>query len=127
MTVVFQEFTNARWRRPLAVLGAIAGTIAAFGNVATAQQPMYVYSSGYSRPSVIVDLSVLDKLGPAPTLPGLLRTPRAAPLAAIPGATLLPPPATPPSAGASGSMRARSITAISASPAATVGRPSARW
>ena len=95
MTVVFQEFTNARWRRPLAVLGAIAGTIAAFGNVATAQQPMYVYSSGYSRPSVIVDLSVLDKLGPAPTLPGLLRTPRAAPLAAIPGATLLPPPARP--------------------------------
>src|SRR3546814_15043886 len=30
-------------------------------------------SNPYSNPSVIVDLSVLEKFGPPPTLPGLLR------------------------------------------------------
>ena len=61
----------------------------------SAQQKYYVFSTGSSRPSVIVDLSVLEKLGPQPTLPGMLRSGRSSAAPAAP-AGLLPPPPEPP-------------------------------
>jgi outer membrane protein OmpA-like peptidoglycan-associated protein len=100
------------WRFPMnkfrltALSGAlILGTLAN-ASVVNAQSRYNLYSPGSSRPSVIVDLTVLDKLGPEPTLPGLLR-PRT-PVAAAPvrrpesqylsgnQARLLPPPNEPP-------------------------------
>ncbi|MFT6580367.1 MAG: outer membrane protein OmpA-like peptidoglycan-associated protein [Alphaproteobacteria bacterium] len=50
----------------------ILGTLAS-ATIVNAQNRYNLYSPGSSRPSVIVDLTVLDKLGPEPTLPGLLR------------------------------------------------------
>ena len=61
----------------------------------SAQQKFYVFSPGSSRPSVIVDLSVLEKLGPQPTLPGMLRSGRSSVASTAPGG-LLPPPSEPP-------------------------------
>ena len=58
-------------------------------------QQYFVFPPGSSRPSVIVDLSVLDKLGPEPTLPGMLRSGRP-PLASASKGGLLPPPVEPP-------------------------------
>lgn len=62
---------------------------------ANAQQRYYEFPLGSSRPSVIVDLSVLDKLGPQPTLPDMLRSGRPYVTPALKGG-LLPPPAEPP-------------------------------
>jgi len=62
---------------------------------ANAQQQYYEFPPGSSRPSVIVDLSVLDKLGPRPTLPDMLRSGRPSVTPALKGG-LLPPPAEPP-------------------------------
>ncbi len=77
-----------------------AGTLLAAVIPASAQQ-QYVFPPGSSRPSVIVDLGVLEKLGPEPTLPGMLRSglgPTAPAATATPSVTggLLPPPAQPP-------------------------------
>lgn len=62
---------------------------------ASAQQQYNVYPPGSNRPSVIVDLSVLEKLGPKPSLPGMLRPDRLQ-LAPSPQGVLLPPPIKPP-------------------------------
>jgi outer membrane protein OmpA-like peptidoglycan-associated protein len=69
--------------------------IAALVNPVEAQQQVLVYMPGASKPSVIVDLSALDKLGPERTLTELLRPTRVTPIPR-PDSTLLPPPATPP-------------------------------
>lgn len=78
------------WRAAL-----FACTLATMALPADAQQQYYVYPPGSSRPSVIVDFGVLEKLGPAPTLPGMLRSGRAPVVPATQGG-LLPPPAEPP-------------------------------
>ena len=79
--------------RALVVLGAGFLLLVSNGGAADAQSTI---SSRYvGRPSVIVDLSVLDKFGPAPTLASLLRkgstslTPGTA--ARAPGQLLAPP------------------------------------
>ena len=75
----------------------LACALMAMAAPVSAQQQYYVFAPGSSRPSVIVDLSVLEKLGPQPTLPGMLRSGRSpvAPAAPQRGG-LLPPPSEPP-------------------------------
>lgn len=92
MTVGFGHFNKLRsWRIVLFSVASLATV-----NMASAQQQVYVYSPGTSRPSVIVDLGVLDRLGPEPTLPGLLRSQRDTAPSVAPRSSLLPPPASPP-------------------------------
>ena len=89
--------TSVAAARALIVLGAGFLLLVSNGGAADAQSTI---SSRYvGRPSVIVDLSVLDKFGPAPTLAGLLRkgstglTPGTA--ARAPGQLLAPPKTQP--------------------------------
>ena len=99
-------------RRFLAVLSGIFLSATLTASVADAQRRYNLYAPGSNRPSVIVDLTVLDKLGPEPTLPKMLRP--SAPLSThtitatlAPGvpasrkSTLLPPPSEPPKSNVS--------------------------
>jgi outer membrane protein OmpA-like peptidoglycan-associated protein len=60
-------------RRFLAVFSGIILSATLVPSDADAQRRYNLYSPGSNRPSVIVDLTVLDKLGPEPTLPKMLR------------------------------------------------------
>jgi outer membrane protein OmpA-like peptidoglycan-associated protein len=98
--VFWRSYMNNR--RILAVFSGIVLGAMASASVADAQRRYNLYSPGSSRPSVIVDLTVLDKLGPEQTLPNMLRPftplatgPATAALAPNRGG-LLPPPKEPP-------------------------------
>jgi outer membrane protein OmpA-like peptidoglycan-associated protein len=99
-------------RRFLAVLSGIFLSAMLTASVADAQHRYNLYAPGSNRPSVIVDFTVLDKLGPEPTLPKMLRPSAALSTHTItetlaPGvptsrkSTLLPPPSEPPKSNVS--------------------------
>ena len=83
--------------RALIVLGASTLTFAF--DVSSGEAQSTRYSRYVGRPNIIVDLSVLDKFGPAPTLAGLLRQGSAnlvpGSAARVPGQLLAPPTPTP--------------------------------
>ena len=83
--------------RALIVLSASTLTFAF--DVSSGEAQSTRYSRYVGRPNIIVDLSVLDKFGPAPTLAGLLRQGSAnlvpGSAARVPGQLLAPPTPTP--------------------------------